>query len=123
MGSSVKPAWAGCAGCSDNPAGEFASSGLARVAIIRPVEGMERAGPPRHLDHGGERRNVTPEPVLAARHRRRSLFGFAVSYSAPTREKDKDYELVRLVVDVLHEVGRSTSSTSTRTANASSSRT
>jgi carboxyl-terminal processing protease len=33
-----------------------------------------------------------------------SLFGLAVSYSAPTREKDKDYELVRLVVDVLHEV-------------------
>jgi carboxyl-terminal processing protease len=33
-----------------------------------------------------------------------SLFGFAVSYSAPTREKDRDYELVRLVVDVLHEV-------------------
>ena len=33
-----------------------------------------------------------------------ALFGFTVSYSAPTREKDKDYELVRLVVDVLHEV-------------------
>ena len=33
-----------------------------------------------------------------------SLFGFAVSYSAPTRERDKDYQLVRLVVDVLHEV-------------------
>jgi carboxyl-terminal processing protease len=33
-----------------------------------------------------------------------SLFGMAVSYSAPTREKDRDYELVRLVVDVLHEV-------------------
>src|SRR5262249_51243322 len=33
-----------------------------------------------------------------------SLFGFAVSYSAPSREKDKDYELVHLVVDVLHEV-------------------
>jgi hypothetical protein len=33
-----------------------------------------------------------------------SLFGLAVSYSAPTREKDKDYELVRLLVDVLHEV-------------------
>ncbi|HEY7426051.1 MAG TPA: S41 family peptidase [Gemmataceae bacterium] len=33
-----------------------------------------------------------------------SLLGVAVSYSAPTREKDKDYELVRLVVDVLHEV-------------------
>jgi carboxyl-terminal processing protease len=33
-----------------------------------------------------------------------ALFGFAVSYSAPTREKDKDYELVRLIVDVLHEV-------------------
>jgi carboxyl-terminal processing protease len=32
------------------------------------------------------------------------LFGMAVSYSAPTREKDKDYELVRLLVDVLHEV-------------------
>ena len=33
-----------------------------------------------------------------------SLFGLAVAYSAPTREKDKDYELVRLLVDVLHEV-------------------
>jgi carboxyl-terminal processing protease len=33
-----------------------------------------------------------------------TLFGFAVSYSAPTRERDKDYELVRLLVDVLHEV-------------------
>jgi carboxyl-terminal processing protease len=33
-----------------------------------------------------------------------STFGFAVAYSAPTREKDKDYELVRLMVDVLHEV-------------------
>jgi carboxyl-terminal processing protease len=33
-----------------------------------------------------------------------SCLGFTVSYSAPTREKDKDYELVRLVVDVLHEV-------------------
>jgi carboxyl-terminal processing protease len=33
-----------------------------------------------------------------------SLFGFAVSYSAPTRERDRDYELVRLLVDVLQEV-------------------
>ncbi len=33
-----------------------------------------------------------------------SLLGIAVSYSAPTYEKDKDYELVRLVVDVLNEV-------------------
>src|SRR5947209_6100067 len=33
-----------------------------------------------------------------------SILGLAVSYSAPTRERDKDYELVRLVVDVLHEV-------------------
>jgi carboxyl-terminal processing protease len=33
-----------------------------------------------------------------------SLFGFAVSYSAPTRERDKDYELVHLLVDVLQEV-------------------
>src|SRR5580704_9412928 len=33
-----------------------------------------------------------------------SLFGMAVSHSAPTLEKDKDYELVRLLVDVLHEV-------------------
>jgi carboxyl-terminal processing protease len=33
-----------------------------------------------------------------------TLFGFTVSHSAPTREKDKDYELVRLLVDVLHEV-------------------
>jgi carboxyl-terminal processing protease len=35
-----------------------------------------------------------------------SLFGMAVSYSAPTREKDHDYQLVRLVVDVLAEVRR-----------------
>jgi carboxyl-terminal processing protease len=33
-----------------------------------------------------------------------SFLGLAVSYSAPTREKDHDYELVRLLVDVLHEV-------------------
>src|SRR4051794_23198681 len=33
-----------------------------------------------------------------------SLFGLSVAASAPTREKDRDYELVRLVVDVLHEV-------------------
>jgi carboxyl-terminal processing protease len=33
-----------------------------------------------------------------------SALGYAVSYSAPTREKDHDYELVRLMVDVLHEV-------------------
>ena len=33
-----------------------------------------------------------------------ALFGLAVSHSAPSREKDRDYELVRLVVDVLHEV-------------------
>jgi carboxyl-terminal processing protease len=32
------------------------------------------------------------------------LLGFTVSYSAPTREKDTDYELVRLVVEVMHEV-------------------
>lgn len=33
-----------------------------------------------------------------------SLLSLAVSYSAPTREKDRDYELVRLLVDVLQEV-------------------
>jgi carboxyl-terminal processing protease len=33
-----------------------------------------------------------------------SLLGITVSYSAPSRERDKDYELVRLMVDVLHEV-------------------
>src|SRR6266849_1381855 len=33
-----------------------------------------------------------------------ALLGIAVSYSAPAREKDRDYELVRLVVDVLQEV-------------------
>jgi carboxyl-terminal processing protease len=33
-----------------------------------------------------------------------TLLGAAVLYSAPTREKDKDYELVRLMVDTLHEV-------------------
>jgi carboxyl-terminal processing protease len=32
------------------------------------------------------------------------LLGYAVSHSAPLREKDRDYELVRLVVDVLDEV-------------------
>src|SRR5437588_4838935 len=30
--------------------------------------------------------------------------GLAVSQSAPSRDKDKDYELVRLVMDVLSEV-------------------
>src|SRR5260370_33878875 len=33
-----------------------------------------------------------------------ALLGLAVSHSAPPREKDQDYELVRLVVDVLDEV-------------------
>src|SRR4051812_17376332 len=33
-----------------------------------------------------------------------ALFGLAVSHSAPSREKDRDYEMVRLVVDVLDEV-------------------
>jgi carboxyl-terminal processing protease len=33
-----------------------------------------------------------------------SVFGLAMSWSAPTRERDHDYELVRLVVDVLQEV-------------------
>ena len=33
-----------------------------------------------------------------------TLLGFTVSHSAPLRDKDKDYELVRLVVDVLDEV-------------------
>lgn len=33
-----------------------------------------------------------------------SVFGLAVAYSAPPREKVQDYELVRLVVDVLQEV-------------------
>jgi carboxyl-terminal processing protease len=33
-----------------------------------------------------------------------ALLGLAVSYSAPVREKDRDYELVKLVIDVLHEV-------------------
>ena len=33
-----------------------------------------------------------------------ALVGLAVSQSAPLREKDKDYELVRLVVDVLDQV-------------------
>jgi carboxyl-terminal processing protease len=32
------------------------------------------------------------------------LLGYTVSQSAPTREHDRDYELVRLVVDVLDEV-------------------
>jgi carboxyl-terminal processing protease len=33
-----------------------------------------------------------------------AVLGLAVSYSAPSREGDRDYELVRLFVDVLHEV-------------------
>jgi carboxyl-terminal processing protease len=33
-----------------------------------------------------------------------ALLGLTVSYSAPPREKDKNYELVRLMVDVLDEV-------------------
>jgi hypothetical protein len=33
-----------------------------------------------------------------------SLLGLAVSQSAPSREKNQDYELVKLVVDVLDEV-------------------
>ena len=33
-----------------------------------------------------------------------TLLGAAVLYSAPTSEKDKDYEMVRLMVDTLHEV-------------------
>src|SRR5262245_3972534 len=33
-----------------------------------------------------------------------AIFGLAVSYSAPTKERDKDYEMVRLMVDVLHNV-------------------
>ncbi len=33
-----------------------------------------------------------------------TLLGAAVLYSAPTKEKDKDYEMVRLMVDTLHEV-------------------
>jgi carboxyl-terminal processing protease len=35
-----------------------------------------------------------------------ALLGLTLSYSAPPREKDKDYELVRLLVDVLDEVDR-----------------
>lgn len=33
-----------------------------------------------------------------------ALLGLAVSYSAPVREKDRDYELVKLMIDVLHKV-------------------
>src|SRR5262249_23785500 len=33
-----------------------------------------------------------------------TVLGLAVSYSAPSREKDKDYELVRLLVEVMDEV-------------------
>jgi len=33
-----------------------------------------------------------------------AVLGFTVSYSAPPRERDRDYELVRLMVDVLNEV-------------------
>ena len=33
-----------------------------------------------------------------------AVLAFAVGHSAPTRDRDRDYELVRLVVDVLQEV-------------------
>ncbi|MCS6853042.1 MAG: S41 family peptidase [Gemmataceae bacterium] len=33
-----------------------------------------------------------------------AILGLALSYSAPIRQKDQDYELVRLIVDVLDEV-------------------
>ena len=33
-----------------------------------------------------------------------SLLGLVIVANAPSTENDKDYELVRLVVDVLHEV-------------------
>src|SRR5262249_39846693 len=33
-----------------------------------------------------------------------SLLGLAVAYSAPTREREKEYELSRLLVDSPHEV-------------------
>ena len=33
-----------------------------------------------------------------------SLLGLVIVANAPSRENDRDYELVRLVVDVLHEV-------------------
>ncbi len=33
-----------------------------------------------------------------------SLLGFAVSYSSPTRERNENYELVRLMVEVMQEV-------------------
>ncbi|MBY0528336.1 MAG: S41 family peptidase [Gemmataceae bacterium] len=35
-----------------------------------------------------------------------AMLGLTLSYSAPPREKDKDYEMVRLLVDVLDEVDR-----------------
>src|SRR5208337_3635973 len=35
-----------------------------------------------------------------------ALLSLTLSYSAPQREKDKDYEMVRLLVDVLDEVDR-----------------
>src|SRR5262249_35944617 len=35
-----------------------------------------------------------------------SILGLALSYSAPVRNKDNDYELVRLLVDVLDEVDK-----------------
>src|SRR6516164_380087 len=35
-----------------------------------------------------------------------ALLGLTIAYSAPQRDKDKDYELVRLVVDVLDEVDK-----------------
>ena len=45
-----------------------------------------------------------------------TLLGAAVLYSAPTKEKDKDYEMVRLMVDTLHEVRERYVTPSTRSA-------
>src|SRR5262245_56906827 len=35
-----------------------------------------------------------------------AMLGLAISHSAPVRSKDKDYEMVRLLVDVLDEVDK-----------------
>jgi carboxyl-terminal processing protease len=41
---------------------------------------------------------------MAAGHQCRVLLGLAVCYSAPQRDRDENYELVKLMVDVLQEV-------------------
>ncbi len=66
----------------------------------RPGLGRHRRMGPRGVRPIMSRRNLFWLMGIVAV----SIFGYAVASSAPSREKDKDYELVRLMVDVLHEV-------------------